>query len=131
MINSIFTRNKEIHNSCNIRYIICRTNNHYHLIDSNVRYQRRLKLSTLGTRCLTVSELHFTALAKPFDNTCVSLDDTRRIVYPLVTLVVTHADAAVIVLPLTALICLIITHPRVKTQCRVYGADAIEEHGRR
>lgn len=85
----------------------------------------------MRTRCLTVSELHFAALAKPFDNTRVSLDDTRRIVYPLVTLIITHADAAVIVLPLAALIRLIVTHPRVKTQRRIYGADAVKEHGRR
>lgn len=74
--------------------------------------------------------MHFAALAKPFDNTCVSLDDTRRIVYPLVTLVVTHADAAV-VLPLATRIRLIGADPGVETQRRVHGADAVEEHGRR
>jgi len=48
----------------------------------------------------------------------------------LVTLIITHADAA-IVLPLTTLIRLISADPGVETQCRVHGTNAIEEYGRR
>jgi len=47
----------------------------------------------------------------------------------LVALIVTHADAAV-VLPLAALIRLIVANPGVQTKRRIHGADTVEEHWR-
>ena len=72
------------------------------------------RLSTSLTRCLAISELHFSTLTEPFNYAGVSLDDAGRIANPLIAIVVAHADAAVIVLPLAALAGLVVPDPGVK-----------------
>lgn len=67
------------------------------------------------TRCLAITELHFPALAEPFNDPRVPFHDAGRIAGSLVAIVVPHANAAIIVLPLTTtLVRLVIADPRVK-----------------
>ena len=68
----------------------------------------------LNSFCLTKSKLHFSTLTEPFNYSSIAFYNTRRIIDSLVTVIVTHTDAAIIILPLTTLIRLVVPSPRVK-----------------